>query len=274
MKRKKHKHPEHVNMERWLVSYADFITLLFILFLILFAMSQVDNQKFVALIQSFQADKQGAGASLIFDSPGSADIQTNSADSTGMKPKSGVKPNREEATKNMANVTTNVSAKDLAKIEQQKFMELKNKLDQYIKQKGLDKDIQLRLDSRGLYLTITGTVLFENGRADLTPGAKKIIKGVFDLLTSIDNPVRIEGHTDNVPIHTAQFPSNWELSSARAVNLLRYLIEEYKMDPQRLSAAAYGEYHPVVPNDTLENRAKNRRVEISILSKAQTEADK
>jgi chemotaxis protein MotB len=271
MKRKKHKHPEHVNMERWLVSYADFITLLFILFLILFAMSQVDNQKFVALIQSFQADKQGAGASLIFDRPGSSDITTNSADSTGMKPKSGAKPNREESMKTAANSPSNVSEKELAKIEQQKFKELKNKLDQYIQQKGLAKDIQLRLDSRGLYLTITGTILFENGSAELTPEAKKIIKGVFDILASIDNPVRIEGHTDNVPIHTAQFPSNWELSSARAVNLLRYLIEDYKMDPNRLSAAAYGEYHPVAPNDTPENRAKNRRVEVSILSKVQTD---
>lgn len=260
--KRKHKHPEHVNMERWLVSYADFITLLFILFLILFSMSQVDNQKFQALMQSFKSQVTGAGASLIFDYPGSAPAPTSSADSTGMKDAQGAFPKREDQAKE-------TTTKQVVVTERQTFEELKEKIQKYVDQKGIAKDVTLKVDDKGLYLIITGTVLFENGRADLTQPAKKVVRDVFDILSSIDNPVRIEGHTDNNPISTPQFPSNWELSSARAVNLLRYLVEEYKMDPLRLSAAAYGEYHPIAPNDSPENRSKNRRVEIVILSKTQ-----
>jgi len=265
--RRKKKHPEHVNMERWLVSYADFITLLFILFLILFSMSQVDNQKFQALMQSFRSQVQGAGASLVFDNPGSAPSPTSSEDSTGLQNKSGAYPMREESEKEIE------KAKEVVVTERKKFEELKEQIQDYVDQKGIQQDVELKVDSKGLYLIMTGTILFDNGKADLTSGAKRIVNDVFDILSTIDNPVRIEGHTDNNPIRTAQFPSNWELSSARAVNLLRYLIEEYKMDPSRLSAAAYGEYHPIAENNTPANRAKNRRVEIVLLSKTLDEAN-
>jgi chemotaxis protein MotB len=246
--RKKHKHEEHVNLERWLVSYADFVTLLFIVFLILFSMSAIDVKKFQALKESF-SDITGSGASLVMPAPGSTTTPTTNVNTGKAKKKN-----------------------DTA-AEQERFEEIKEKMEQYAQAKGLDKNVKVNMDQNGINITITGTILFANGDASLQPEAKKIIKDMFGFINSIDNPLRIEGHTDNVPIRTAQYPSNWELSSARAMNLVRYLAEEYKIKPERLSGAGYGEYHPVAPNDTPENRAKNRRVEIMILSSKAAVAD-
>ncbi|WP_162142499.1 flagellar motor protein MotB [Aneurinibacillus terranovensis] len=243
MSRKKQKHhEEHVNLERWLVSYADFITLLFVVFLILFAMSSIDNRKFQALAQSFRNIK-GSGASLILPAPGSAATPKANVGASGK----------------------NQQAK--LEEEKKKLEEVKKKLEKYAKERGIDKNLNINMDKNGVNLTVTGTILFANGDASLQPAAKAIIKDIFKIINTIDNPVRIEGHTDNKPIHTAQYPSNWELSTARSTNLIRYLIEEYKFNPARLSVGAYGEYHPVVPNTNDANRAKNRRVEIMILSK-------
>jgi chemotaxis protein MotB len=246
--RKKHKHDGHVNLERWLVSYADFITLLFIVFLILFSMSAIDSRKFQALKESF-SNITGSGASLVMPAPGSTATPTTNVNTGKTKKRNEVAA------------------------EQERFEEIKEKMEQYAQAKGLDKNVKVNMDQNGINITITGTILFANGDASLQPEAKKIVKDMFDFINSIDNPLRIEGHTDNVPIRTAQYPSNWELSSARAMNLVRYLAEEYKIKPERLSGAGYGEYHPVAPNDTPENRAKNRRVEIMILSSKAAAAD-
>ncbi|ERI07527.1 flagellar motor protein MotB [Aneurinibacillus aneurinilyticus] len=248
MSRKKQKHDDHVNLERWLVSYADFVTLLFIVFLILFSMSAVDAQKFQALKESF-SDITGSGSSLVMPAPGSAATPTTDKN------------------------TGKTKTKNAIAAEQERFEEIKEKMEQYTKSKGLDKSVMVNMDQNGINVTFTGAVLFANGDATLQPQAKGIIKDMFPFINSINNPLRIEGHTDNVPIRTAQYPSNWELSTARATNLVRYLSEEYKIKPERLSGAGYGEYHPIAPNDTPENRAKNRRVEIMILSSKAAAAD-
>ncbi|AMA74261.1 MULTISPECIES: OmpA family protein [Aneurinibacillus] len=248
MFRKRQKHDSHVNLERWLISYADFITLLFIVFLILFSMSAVDAKKFQALRESF-SQITGSGASLVMPAPGSAALSSANIN-TGKEKKKNEVPS-----------------------EQERFEQIKEKMEQYTQAKGLDKNVKINIDQNGINVTITGTVLFAIGDATLQPEAKKVIKDMFNFINSIDNPLRIEGHTDNVPIHNARYPSNWELSAARAMNLVRYLAEEYKIKPERLSGAGYGEYHPVAPNDTPENRAKNRRVEIMILSSKAAAAD-
>jgi chemotaxis protein MotB len=108
--------------------------------------------------------------------------------------------------------------------------------------------------------------LFDSGKADLKSEAIRLLDKIAPVLKQSQRPIRVEGHTDNVPIHTKEFPSNWELSTARAVNVLRYLVEKHEIPPQIISAAGYGEYHPIVPNDTAQNRSRNRRVEIIILS--------
>jgi chemotaxis protein MotB len=248
MAKKKHKHEEHVNLERWLVSYADFITLLFIVFLILFSMSAVDAAKFQALKESFQ-QITGSGSSLVMPAPGSTSTPS-------------------------ANINTGASKKknDIA-AEKEKFEQIKKKLEEYAQSKGIEKNVIINIDQNGVNVTVTGTILFANGDATLQPAAKAIVKDMFNIINTIDNPIRIEGHTDNIPIRTAQFPSNWELSTARSTNLIRYLIEEYNFNPKRLSVGAYGEYHPVAPNRTPADRAKNRRVEIMILS-SQSPIDK
>lgn len=231
MARKK-KHPGHVNMERWLVSYADFVTLLFILFIILFSFSQLDKEKYMQLAQSMASAFGGEGNPIM------------QFQGTGPGVEQIVPPiNPEEAT----------------------LKKLASEINSYAQEKNIGSNISLRSDERGLTIAITGTVLYEDASATLSPQAKELINIIFKRLQELPNNILIEGHTDNRPIKTRDFPSNWELSAARSINLVRYLIEEYGFEPSRLSSAAYGEYRPVVPNDSPANQAKNRRVEIIIL---------
>lgn len=236
MARKK-KHPEHVNMERWLISYADFITLLFILFIVLYSFSQIDLKKFKQVSASLAAEfggGAGGGGNPVMEFPG----QGHGAP----------------------------TEKSLSEIEDEALSNIAQQVSAYAVEKGISSNISFRSDERGLYISITGTVLFPEAGANLTPQAKDFINIIFQRLKEMPNYILIEGHTDNRPlVNSREFPSNWELSSARSIRLIRYLIEEYKLDPERLSSAAYGEYKPLVPNDTPENMAKNRRVEIIIL---------
>lgn len=236
---KKAKHPEHVNMERWLVSYADFMTLMFVLFIVLFSFSQIDVEKYKALSGSLSSefsspsDSAGGGGNPIMqftgEGPAEAEIKTP------------------------------------AQIEDENLASVAQAVVTYAQEKGISSNITLRSNEKGLHISITGTVLFNDASATLTPQAKEFIKVIFEKLRDLPNNILIEGHTDNRPINTPGFPTNWELSSARSINLVRFLIEEYKFDPQRLSSAAYGEYRPIVPNDSMENMAKNRRVELIII---------
>lgn len=222
----------HVNMERWMLSYLDFITLLFILFIILFSFSQIDKAKYQELASSLANAFNGGGNPILkFEGKGPGETE----------------------------------AKSLLDNESRTLEDLAQEIMKYAEEKGISSNIGLGFDERGLYISITGTVLFDDASAKLTPQAKDFINIIFHRLRSLPNHILIEGHTDNRPIHTAEFPSNWELSAARSINLVRYLIEEYGFDPTRLSSAAYGEYRPVAPNNTAENQAKNRRVEIIIL---------
>jgi chemotaxis protein MotB len=126
---------------------------------------------------------------------------------------------------------------------------------------GLDH-IDIRRSSKGVVMTLADKMLFESGSATLSKSAYPILTGITSIIKKIKVPVEIEGHTDNLPIHTAEYPSNWELSTARAVNVLRYMTEKQQVDKQLLSAVGLSEYHPVVPNRSVENRNRNRRVEI------------
>lgn len=243
---KKNKHPEHINMERWLVSYADFMTVMFILFIILFSFSQLDLEKYKALsgslISEFGSPGLGGGGNPIMNFPG-----------TG--------PGTEEP-------------KTPAQIEAENLSNIMNMVTVYAQEKGISSNISLRSNEKGLHISITGTVLFNEGSATLTPEAKEFIKVIFSKLRELPNEILIEGHSDNRPIKTAEFPSNWELSSARSINVIRYLIEDFKFDPERLISAAYSEYRPLVPNTTAENMALNRRVEIIILRTYPLEEEK
>jgi len=142
---------------------------------------------------------------------------------------------------------------------------IKERIDNYVVVNSLQAFVSTKLTQKeGLIITFSEKYMFDPGKADIYPEAKNIIRGIMALLTDDPNRIAIEGHTDNTPINTPQFPSNWELSTARATNLLRFMLEELNFSPERLTASGYGEYHPVAPNDTPPNRAKNRRVDVVV----------
>ncbi len=236
---KKKKPAEHLNAERWLVSYADFMTLLFILFIVLFSFSQIDAKKYQEVASSLSTQFSGGGGL----SGGGNPVMN--------MPGTGPGNGTEELTPEQK--------------EKKALAKLSKDIEEYANEKGVKSNINLRYGERGLCISITGTVLYQDASATLTPEAKEFIKVISDQLKTLPNHIRVEGHTDNRPIITKEFPSNWELSAARSVNLVRYFIEELTFDPTRLSVAGYGEYRPVASNDTTEGRSKNRRIEIIIL---------
>ncbi len=132
---------------------------------------------------------------------------------------------------------------------------------------NLEKEINLALTHQGLVMRMAEHTLFGLGSADIADEGLPLLQKVGAIISKTDYQVRIEGHTDNLPIHTERYPSNWELSTARAVNVLRYFIKYHHVDPQRLAAEGFSEFHPLVANDTPENREKNRRVEIIFIRK-------
>jgi chemotaxis protein MotB len=142
---------------------------------------------------------------------------------------------------------------------------IKEKIDNYVVQNHLEKFVSTKITQKeGLIVTFSEKYMFDPGKADIYSEAKEVIKNIASLLVDEPNRISIEGHTDNTPINTPEFPSNWELSTKRATNVLKYLLEELKFEPKRLTAAGFGEWHPVAPNDTLENKAKNRRVDLIV----------
>jgi len=225
-------------MERWLITYADMITLLLIFFIVLYSLGQLDLEKFRYLAQSLSKAMGGGGAVLISGGPSVASGKT------------GVQPLPSEARQQ--------EIKQLAAI--------KEELTSYIKESGLEARVSVTSEERGIVLSFQEEVLFFLGSAELTPRAKEIIRQVAPILRKTPNYLRVEGHTCDLPIHTALFPSNWELSAARATTVVKELINEHSFPPQKLSAVAYGEYRPRVPNDSEAHRQMNRRVDIVILA--------
>ncbi|MCX7941192.1 MAG: OmpA family protein [Endomicrobia bacterium] len=142
---------------------------------------------------------------------------------------------------------------------------IKKKIDDYVAQNQLERFVSTKITQKeGLVVSFSEKYMFDSGKADIYLEAKQVIRDIAALLTDEPNRISIEGHTDNTPINTPEFPSNWELSTKRATNVLKYLLEELKFDPKRLTAAGFGEWHPVAPNDTPENKAKNRRVDLIV----------
>lgn len=245
LKRKK-KHEEHVD-EAWLLPYADVLTLLLALFIVLFASSQVDAQKFNAIAESFNSELKG-GTGILDDQAPVESIDTSPVAELNEDPVSGESPEEIFVAK-----------------DQQELLDFQTKIEAYIADKGLSLRLQTELTGKGLMVTIKEGLLFESGSADLLEDSQTIIEEISNLLIS-DPPrmIFIEGHTDNIPTGTAEYPTNWELSSARAINFMRILLENDKLDPMKFSATGYSEYHPIASNDTPEGRAENRRVEVLI----------
>lgn len=229
----------------WMATYGDLVTLLMCFFVLLFAFSEIDAQKFTAVMQSFQ------GSAGVLQSGQALDAAEMVFD--GMP--------ENETTKEKI---TSEQVTELAELA-----ELAEKIEKYKEETGLDIDIQVTIEERGLVITFPDNALFDPAKADLKDQAILTLEFMSEVLSTDvfkERLIRIEGHTDNVPINTVRFPSNWELSTIRATTVLRYFTETKQMDPDRFIASGYGEYRPVESNDTPQGRGQNRRVDIVVLT--------
>ncbi|HSN65874.1 MAG TPA: flagellar motor protein MotB [Fusibacter sp.] len=224
----------------WMATYGDLVTLLMCFFVLLFAFSSIDAQKFQAVMQSFQGSagilsggKSLSEAPMVFD--GMPENQTSSQ----------------------------------SVIEMKKLESIQEEVEKYLEQNNMQGLVETMLESKGLVIRFKDNVLFDSGSASIKTGSIGILTFLSDLLKTpelINQDIRVEGHTDNVPHVSNQYASNWELSAARATNVVRFFIEQSQMVPSRLSASGYSEYHPIESNDTATGRSANRRVDIVVES--------
>lgn len=218
----------------WMATYGDMMTLLLCFFVLLYTMSVIDVDRFTMVLSTLQA-RLG-----VLD--GGRTVTKQEYIEAGQR-------------------ADRLGDLQLSRLE---FQELYHQTMTYIEEEGLEAEVELELTEEGLIVRFSGRVLFDLGRAELRPEARNILTDMADFFEQIENHITVEGHTDNWPISTQEFPSNWELSTTRATNVVRFFIEEKGLDPDRFSAAGYGEYRPLRPNDTAENRSYNRRVDIVI----------
>ena len=224
-------------MMRWLLTYADMITLLLALFIILFSISTINKVKLQRLVHDL-----GGGF--------------NAEDAINNPPNGG----------QTGNSTGNGGDADLAKIQKQ--------INAYIQKKQLETKVQTKIDKRGLVITLlTDKALYDSGSAELRPETRRILDQVDVALKKNTSEIRVEGNTDNVPITTSAYPTNWELSTARAVGVTRYLVEKGGLAPTRISASGYAEFRPTHKNLVEADRQFNRRVDIVILNSAKSAAE-
>ncbi len=235
----------HENHDRWLVSYADLITLLFAFFVVLYASSQVDKRKMGQLAVAIQQAFQEMG------------VLNKRADASGgvLPPPQGSQLARLSAEQPEEPA---MSRPDLSG--------LKHELELALVEEIRRQEVSMQIGPEGLVVSLREVGFFDSGSAKLRPGAEQAFGRIAALLMQYACSVRVEGHTDNVPIHTPQFASNWELSTARATEVIRKLIIEYGFSPGKLAAAGYGEYHPTADNSTQAGRRQNRRMDLVIVS--------
>lgn len=234
---KKKKEEGHMNHERWLLSYSDFMTLLMILFVVLYAMSNVDKTKFKQLSQSLSIAMSGGKAVIAVE---------NGVDTT---------ENKTPAETELQRVQ-----------EEQQLEQLKKQVDSYLDKSGMKGSVSTNIDERGLVVSLNDNVFFDNGKAEIKADWQKKLIDLGKILNQLNNYIRIEGHTDNVPIKNEEFASNWQLSAVRAANVTQFLIDNSNISPQKMSAVGYSQYRPILDNSTEEGRARNRRVDIIIVN--------
>lgn len=229
-KRKK----DDINTSAWMDTYADTITLLLTFFILLYSFSTTDNEKLKLIAAALKGQITGIPMKLE-DVP---DID------------------KEEAEQGIG--------------EKSPYDVLVDEVTEIINKNGLTEIIKIREEDAGVVLQLSDSILFDLGKAEMKSDSTAVLDVISNILPNIENEIMVQGHTDNVPISSAQYKSNWELSTARAVNVIKYFIETKGFDPTRFSATGYGEYRPLVDNSTEANRAINRRVDILIVQKKET----
>lgn len=219
----------------WTLTFSDMVTLLLVFFVFLYSMSAIDVAKFKAFISSFQ----GVG---VLD--------------WGPAPVEESPPSTEAIPQVVISEQLMVSQANLTQAYQM--------VTSYLKEHGLEDEVGVRMEQRGIALEIKDRILFDSGKADLKPESKRVLDPLAGLFERLQNEILVEGHTDSRPINTVQFPTNWELSTARAARVVRYFVDTHRLDARKFAAVGYGEFRPVAPNDSWENMALNRRVVILI----------
>lgn len=247
MRRRRRKKP-HSSHERWLVSYADFITLMFAFFVVLFATAQADKKKEAAVSQAIDHAFRTLG---LFE-PSKVDPKTKGF---------AVSSDQAAASVNIV-LGEQLAASPAVKREMERLQrELQGKLSSQI----AEHMVALHIGHGGLVISLREAGFYDSGSAAPHASSMGSLDAIAETLKDAPYDIRIEGHTDNVPIHTSRFDSNWELSTARASTLARLFIERHGFEPSRLSASGYAEYRPVASNATAEGRSENRRVDIVVL---------
>lgn len=263
-------HAEHENEERWLLTYADMITLLMVLFIVMFAMSQVDQHKFMQL-KTGLASGFGAPVAMLSGGSGMLDVGGSIApDSVNLAGQAGgLGSASKKDTINPAAVAQLANATEKAQVEQEakKLQEAKKALQAALRAAGLKNGATFRFDERGLVVTIaTDKVLFDNGSAVLRPDGKRLLNALAPVLRTLPNKLSIDGHTNSIPIHTARYPSNWELSGDRASGVLRYLARSARIPVTRMSATGFADTRPLLAGRSARALVVNRRVEIVVMA--------
>lgn len=234
MARKKKK-PDDINTNAWMDTYADTITLLLTFFILLYSFSSTDNEKLQLIAAALKGQIEGTPTKI----------------------------------ENMPDISLDGVEQGIGK--KSPYEILVDQVQDLLDKNGLTDSVKMREEDAGVVLQLSESILFDLGKADLKPESTRVLDIISGLIPSITNEIMVQGHTDNVPMSSARYNSNWELSTARAVSVVKYFIETKGLDPTRFSATGYGEYQPLVDNTTPENRAINRRVDILIVQQKEND---
>lgn len=241
MSRRKKEKKEGGGSPGWMTTFSDLMSLLLTFFILLYSMSNIDAQKFKDMSLSLQGVLSGLGYTQVLEGE-SSEMEI---------------PLENETPLDESDIDSSAIM--------QEIQEVYKKVLDYVEKEGLDADVTVNYNKRGIFVDIKEAILFDSGSSKIKPSGLLVLKKIEGILQEFENEIVIEGHTDNVPMKSALYPSNWELSMGRSIAVLRYLSETGKIPPNRLSSVAYGEYKPIVPNTNDKNRAINRRVNILII---------
>lgn len=235
----------------WLITFADMLLIVLVLFVLLYSYSETDMKKFETVMDSIQSHHLlDHGSGLVdFDGAAPGDGDQEAPDGTDDSEEDGTAV-PEEYEDRLADMIA----------REENIQEILDYVEAYANEHDLEEKMTVSPTARGIEVVLPEVMLFPSGQARLLDEAIRFLDDMAPLLADIKNPIEVEGHTDDRPISTARFPSNWDLSTARSNTVIRYLVEEHGLDPKRFKAIGYGEYHPIASNDTEEGKSRNRRV--------------
>ncbi|MCB0191858.1 MAG: flagellar motor protein MotB [Anaerolineae bacterium] len=242
MARNKQAIPDGPPDEKWLGTYGDLVTLLLVFFVVLYAMANTDLKNFQKIAWSLRVAFNGVGEEPAAGVVGDANSATTSTEAAS------------------APLFT-----DSLPSKRRDFVRVSTELTSFARELNVDGEISINMNLEGIIISLSERLAFEPGSSELREEAKQVLDEIVGVLQTIDNPVRVEGHTDDIPTNNPLYPTNWELSSMRAVSVARYLAEEGGIAPERLSASGNAEFKPLVPNDSRNNRMINRRADVVII---------